>query len=448
MKLQYFLSHHFQLGEGRSNGRLALLLVTFLAINCLSFAAIDISVGAPRSNVLPAALTSCLAISFVPLFLIARFSFGFLLGVSFTGIIWGFVWITYSSKLNYDHSQARLSAIASLFLFLLPVLFQIAPLPRSFVLSYRSMDRMLTAILWLAAAVVIWGGYYGFAFVGINEAETLRGTLVRPSVLNYVIGSLIGAALPFTFAYFALQRRYNKAALSIMMIALFYPIVLTKTVIFATVWLPFVFVMFNIFEARRATVIVLLIPLMVGLLIFAIAPPYLQEPISVVSRYVFGYANIRMFAVPSIALDHYSEFFGSHPRTGFCQINVVRFFLVDCPYTRQLGEILSDRYGLGNLNASLFSTEGIASVGQLWAPASAFVCGVIVSIGNSASVRHPASLVATSAGLAVQALLNVPLSTSILSNGLLVLFLLWHVAPNVRVEGGGAEAESRNQICA
>ena len=45
---------------------------------------------------------------------------------------------------------------------------------------------------------------------------------------------------------------------------------------------------------------------------------------------------------------------------------------------------------MGNFNGSLFATEGIASVGPLWAPLSALVCGLIVSLGNSASARLPA----------------------------------------------------------
>jgi hypothetical protein len=82
------------------------------------------------------------------------------------------------------------------------------------------------------------------------------------------------------------------------------------------------------------------------------------------------------------------------------------------------------------LNASLFSTEGIASVGPVWAPLSALVCGLIVSVGNNVSARLPPPLIATSAGLVIQALLNVALSTNLLSNGFLLLLLLWYITPD------------------
>jgi hypothetical protein len=84
---------------------------------------------------------------------------------------------------------------------------------------------------------------------------------------------------------------------------------------------------------------------------------------------------------------------------------------------------------MGNLNGSLFATEGVASVGPVLAPLSALAAGLILSLGNSVSAHLPSRLIATSAGVATQVLVNVPLSASLLSNGLLLLFLLWYVAP-------------------
>jgi hypothetical protein len=260
--------------------------------------------------------------------------------------------------------------------------------------------------------------------VGIDEAADLRAKFVRPAVLNYLTGSLVGGALPFSFAYFARQRRYALSALPIGLIVLFYPILLNKTVLLAAIWLPFLYWMFHIIEPRQAAVLTRLIPVMAGLVVYAVLGPG-----SPISMYVFGWINIRTFALPSIAMDYYSEFFGNHELTRFCQINVVRMAF-GCPYSEQPGPLLAAQYGLGNLNASLFSTEGIASVGPIWAPVSAFACGLIVSLANSVSTRHSPALIAASSGLVVQSLLNVPLSITLLSNGFLVLMLLWYVAPD------------------
>jgi hypothetical protein len=118
-----------------------------------------------------------------------------------------------------------------------------------------------------------------------------------------------------------------------------------------------------------------------------------------------------MFAIPSIAIDYYADFFSINPRTYFWKINIVRL-MEGCPYSDQLGVVFASRYGVGNLNASLFATEGIASVGLIWSPIVMFLCGVVLSVGNSCSRQLPAPMMATSSALAFQALLNVKYSAA------------------------------------
>ncbi|MBR0850304.1 hypothetical protein JQ543_21345 [Bradyrhizobium diazoefficiens] len=410
-------------GAGRHDLGLGLLLVTFVAMNCISLVAVQRAVGV-MSDIASVATTSWFLVALpIPFLLFSRFSFGYIVGVSFYGVIAGFVWITHFTSLNYDHQQARLAAVASLLAFLLPVLLQRQPLRFALTLSSRSMDRLLVGVLWGVIVVLVLDASHGVAFVGIDEAVGLRDRFPRPAILNYLTGSLVGGALPFSFAYFTGRQRYALAALSLALIPLFYPILLSKTVLLAAVWLPFLYWMFVGADPRRAAVLTWLLPMAAGLAIYAILGPG-----NAIAEHVFGWINTRLYAVPSIAMNYYSEFFASHKLTGFCQINIVRVAL-GCPYF-ELGPVLAAQYGVGNLNASLFATEGIASVGAVWSPVSAFVCGVIVSLGNSVSARHASPLIAASSGVVVQSLLNVPLSISLLSGGYLVLMLLWSVAPD------------------
>ncbi|SIO38415.1 hypothetical protein SAMN05443247_04677 [Bradyrhizobium erythrophlei] len=404
----------------------ALLLAMFLAVNCISMTSVLHNSQPGHENFWSAVAGMLLLAGFIPLFLLPRFNFGFLVGVSFYGTIAGFVWITYFTQSSYDHALARWSAAASLLLFLLPLLFQDTRLLRSFTLSPGAMNRLVVLLLCFAAAALAWNCYYGVALVGIQEAEQLRSTFVRPAVLNYLTGSVVGAVLPFAFAYFAWQRRYVLAAVAILLIVSFYPALLNKTVLLAVVWLPLLFFLFRVFEPRRATVLALLIPMAMGLMLYALLPP--DSLPGHLAKYLYGYTNVRMFAFPSIAMDRYSDFFASHELTHFCQVGIVRA-IKGCQYAYQLGVEMEAHYHLGNLNASLFATEGTASVGPIWAPLSALLCGLIVSVGNSVSARLPPPLIAASAGLVLQALLNVPLSAGLLSNGLFVLLLLWSVTP-------------------
>jgi hypothetical protein len=51
------------------------------------------------------------------------------------------------------------------------------------------------------------------------------------------------------------------------------------------------------------------------------------------------------------------------------------------------------------MNASLFATEGVASVGVLLAPISAFICGLVVALANRLSAGLPCRFVLISGAL-------------------------------------------------
>jgi hypothetical protein len=90
---------------------------------------------------------------------------------------------------------------------------------------------------------------------------------------------------------------------------------------------------------------------------------------------------------------------------------------------------MAKAYGFGNFNASLFATEGIASVGPLFAPVSALACGFVIALGNRLSAGLPPRLILISGAILPVVLLNVPLTTVLLTHGAGILFLLWHVTP-------------------
>jgi hypothetical protein len=415
----------FQPESARRAGHLAPLLLAFLILNCVSLTAVLHSSTPKDPMFWPAVGLMLVAALFIPLFLRARFSFGYLIGFNFYCLIASFLWLSYFTEGYFNRTEARLSAAASLLLVLIPLLFQAKPLRSRFTLSQHAMNRLLLGLLVLVFIVLAWNAVYGFALVSTEEADRLRGTLSRPTVLSYLDGWLVAALLPFAFAWFATARRYWLAALSVVLIAAFYPVLLNKTVAFAGVWLPFLFILFSLLEARRATVLALLLPMLGGLTVGLLT--YVGLPNKIYAL-VFGGINYRMLAFPAWALERYFHFFAHHDLTHFCQIGIVRSF-TGCPYQFQLGAELSKHYDMGNLNGSLFATEGVASVGPVLAPLSALVCGLILSIGNSVSAHLSKRFVATSAGVVVQVLVNVPLSASLLSNGLLLLFLLWYVTP-------------------
>jgi hypothetical protein len=418
----------------------ASLLVLHLVASCISLASVAyiwpghmIDVG--RDPLIHAIIGTSLALAFVPLLVLAPFSFGYIAAFGFLTITAGYIWISYFSEFHYDHAQARLSAYLSLATFMLPVLFLSVPLPRLVALGAKAMMRLMYALLLLSLIVLVSNATYGVTFVGVEAVGELRYGLLRPLWLRYATGATTGALLPFAFAWFAVHRRPYLALGSLLLLACFYPVLLNKTVLLAPLWLLLLLALFTLFEPRRATVITTLLPMLAGLVLIALGRVF--DPIRHMADFAHGFVNFRMLATPSSAMDVYFDFFSSHPLTHFCQVNLVRV-LFGCNY-EELGVVFANQYHLGNFNASLFATEGIASVGLVWMPLSIFLCGLLLSVGNSLSRRLPPVLIAVSSGVVIQGLLNAPLSTTLLSNGLLVLFLLWYIAPEIQSDpaGGG-----------
>lgn len=433
------MNHQRRIAFSPDDVSLAALLVVLILVTLASLAAALHNTTPGNPAFWQAVPPSLVLLGFIPLFVRARFSFGYVAGIGFYSMMIGFFFFTYFTVNRYDVVLARWSALASLLLFLLPVLFQTRPLPRAFKLSRQAADRLVLGLLALAVAVLLISATYGFALVGIDQAEAMRTVYPRPTLVNYLIGPIVGAVLPFAFAYFAWHRRYGLAAAAILLLWAYYPILLNKSVLFGGLWLPYLFVMFRCFEPKRAAIYALLIPMLPGIVAYNLLQYGWLSPEGTIGRaalFVIGAVNVRLFAFPTLAMNFYAEFFTAHPVTHFCQIGLIRA-MMGCPYPFQLGAAMAQAYEMGNLNGSLFATEGIASVGPLWAPLSALVCGLVLSLGNSASARLPAPIIATSAGLAVQqTLLNAPLSVSLLSNGVLALWLLWALTPDLTEEAG------------
>ena len=354
------------------------------------------------------------------LFVFARFSFGYFIGFQFYTMVLGFLWLGSFSKFHYDQKLAAMSAAASAVLFLLPAVLTDAPFRRVFALTAQHLEWLLNAILLLALTTVAVASFYNFRLTSLANIYDFRDTLYFPGIVRYLIGIVSSALLPFAFAgYLALDRRW-KAAAALLVLLLFYPVTLSKLALFAPAWTVAVLLLSRFIGARVATILLILLPMLFGLAVVTIRNSTEQG--------IFGLLNIRMIATPSSALDVYNDFFANHPLTHFCQISILKPF-VDCPYQESLGVVMEQIYGLGNFNASLFATEGIASVGLYFAPLTALACGLVIAAGNRASHGLPPRFILVSAALFPQILLNVPLTTALLTHGVAILFLLWYVVP-------------------
>lgn len=368
------------------------------------------------------AIVAVVAFSTLSLLLVvARFSFGYVIGFNLFTMVLGYIWLSNFSRFDYDHRLAAFSAAVSALLFLVPALFVNAPATPVFSLSSRAFERLLMCVLVLSAGTIASASFYNFRLVSVGRIYDFREGLSFPGPLRYLIGIVSTVLLPFAFAgYLAIERRWWAAA-AVILLLFFYPITLSKFALFAPIWVIVMVVLSRMFEPRAATILAVLLPMLSGIILAAWSTQGFSE-------FYFDLVNVRMMATPAGAMDVYNDFFAIHPPTWFCQISFLKP-LMSCPYQEPLSVVMEQAYRLGNLNASLFATEGIASVGLYLAPLVALFCGLILSLGNRASAGLPSSFILVSSALLPQAFLNVPFTTVLLTHGAGFLFLLWYSVP-------------------
>lgn len=368
-------------------------------------------------------IATTFAIASLP-FALARFSFGYFVSFYLYTMVLGFLWLDVFTRYNYDRKEAALSAAISFLVFLAPALLIKSPIKQIFRLSTQGLERLLSLILLLAVGTILAASAYNFRLVSLTHIYDFRDELQFPGIVRYSIGMMSSVLLPFAFACFcALQYRWRAAAV-VFLLLLFYPITLSKFAFFAPIWLIALLVLSKIVETRTVVVLSLFLPMIVGVALYFIT----FAPFGDLAGYYFNVVNVRMLAAPSSALDIYNEYFSHHPFTHFCQISFLRT-ITHCPYQYPLSVVMDHTYNFGNINASLFATEGIASVGPLFAPLAAFVCGLVIAVGNRLSAGLPTRFVLISGALLPQVLTNVPLSTALLTHGMAALFLLWYITP-------------------
>jgi hypothetical protein len=416
----------------RSNVTLLVLICLHSAVFCVSLVKVSEYQFYIRydADLLSWAIIVAAAFSSVSLlFAVARFSFGYFVSFYFYTMVLGFLWIDVFTKYNYDRKLAGLSAAASFLAFLGPALLITAPVKRIFELSPKTLERLLDFALMLTLGTILVAATYNLRLVSLSHIYDFRNEIQFPTIIRYLIGITSSALLPFAFAcYWMLNLRW-RAAITLLLMLLFYPVTLSKFAFFTPAWIVALLILSKIVEARTTVVLSLFLPIVIGVVLIFIT----FHPVVDTASAYFNLVNIRMIAAQSSAMDIYNDYFSYHPLTHFCQISFLKT-LTHCPYQDPLSVVMERTYGFGNLNSSLFATEGIASVGLWFAPLATLVCGLIIALGNRLSAGLPPRFVILSGALLPQVLVNVPLTTTLLSHGAGLLFLLWYVTPRAMFE--------------
>ncbi|MBX3657245.1 MAG: hypothetical protein KF740_02295 [Ramlibacter sp.] len=149
---------------------------------------------------------------------------------------------------------------------------------------------------------------------------------------------------------------------------------------------------------------------------------------------------VRTLATGGWNLTTYHDFFSANSYTYYTHVGIVNFLTGAYPYgSLSLGQMIGLTYSgteMANFNANFWATDGLAAMGLVGiVPATLAVAAVMHTI-NAVSRPFPSRLIALWLTGFWMALLNAPLSTSLLSGGgLIVIFLLAFSRPLSRCHG-------------
>ena len=353
-------------------------------------------------------------------FVFSQFSFGYLVGFYLFAMMAGYFWFNIFGTLGYDRRAALISAIASIILFLAPVLLITRPARRFFTLPHAALDLLPACVFLLSAVVFLLTALNGVRLAGLTDMYKYRATLHHSQLFEYFVGIFYGALLPFAFACSLARKRWLMLLALCALSLLFYTVTLTKVSLFVSSLLIFFAILSAYFEARAAVILSLLIP--DG-----------RRPACATIQFGYCVRGVRVSELPDAG--HSIDL--SRP--------LLRLFCRS-PADPLLPALVHEGdHGLPLLGSTRCRTGELVSFGQFecvavcdrggrigWCAVRAdFRAGLRPdTCDRQQRQRRPSETVYLCFGRHdPHILLNVPLATTLLSHGLGLLFLLWYVTP-------------------
>lgn len=150
---------------------------------------------------------------------------------------------------------------------------------------------------------------------------------------------------------------------------------------------------------------------------------YLLTPYSHLCFVLSAIFLYRTIGISGHLFSEYLHFFNENPFTYFNHINIINYIFQGYPYDNVLGKVVSD--GTSNMNALFIIMDGISACGWIGILIISFFFIIVKGILNSITLKYDKSLCILIFLPAISSILNVSLSTAVLTCGLLVLYLLF-----------------------
>lgn len=236
----------------------------------------------------------------------------------------------------------------------------------------------------------------------------------------YIKGWLFGGFYPFLLVNYLGQKRWVATAIIIGAYFVLFMIDMQKL----TFFMPFVLILIYFLIKREREAITNRLHAFVMYFFTAISIFILIIRNNVIQMAIGFIVILRTSAVAGWLSQYYLRFFciNNNPFTYYSHINVVNIVTQGYPYSQPLGKVVA--YGVQNANANFFLTDGLAAAGFWGVLGIGLVFYLLLHLVNSISYRYRMSDLLIIFLPSLSYILNTSLFTTLLSNGLLILFLL------------------------
>lgn len=243
----------------------------------------------------------------------------------------------------------------------------------------------------------------------------------KMSLVGYVYGWCANYFYPFVFCYGLVKQKTKFAMIGIGLFLFLFSIMGQKSDFFAPLIL---WVLYNVVRWQDKNKTNVMGPLTLGILMFSIIllNNINHEGVSEIAGLFFS----RTLGVSAYHMPQYLDFFAHNPYTYFSHINIVNAITHSYPYPMSIGEMISDTGGMAN--AIFWLMDGVASCGVLGVGIISVIVFFFLLFLNGICNKNNKYFIYTMMLIPIVALVNVSFFTTVLSKGVLFLFLtVWFV---------------------
>lgn len=291
---------------------------------------------------------------------------------------------------------------------------------------------VMAVLMVISLSLLVWTYRDHMRFVGFDDVYDLRfetNELDTGPLVDYFVSWLSYCFLPYYLARGIIDKRMRDVLLAITAALLIYMSTGAKAMILMP---PIMLIMHGLLNARERLLPMLLAVLTAALLFVTEFLP--DDGIGFWVKFVF---LLRTMCAGGWANFVYYDYFTQNGLTYYSHIGVVNNLTGAYPYGKySLGQTIGIEYSgseLANYNANFWASDGFAALGLVGIPVVTVAVLAMFYIINRISSRYSAHFVALWLSGFWLGLLNLPLTTALVSaGGALTLMLLWFTAQRAR----------------